>query len=77
MTTTDPQIVFALPFISATFTEAAKATGISESTIRAAAEVGDLTVHYVGVKATKPVVDAVELFAWVRSLPTSRGRVAA
>lgn len=69
MAATEP---LALPFISAAYPEAAKATGISEATLRAAAERGDLTVHYVGAKATKPVVRAVDLDEWVRSLPTTR-----
>lgn len=65
--------VFALPFISADIPGCAAATGVSETTIREAVAAKSLVVHYAGRRAGKPVIDAVELFAWVRSLPTERG----
>ncbi|MBU4213915.1 MAG: hypothetical protein KJ792_04585 [Actinobacteria bacterium] len=52
---------------------AAGATGISERTIRDAIASGDLVANYVGSKATKPILRAVELDAWIASLPTTRG----
>ncbi|GEM_PF-3220783 len=59
--------------VSYTLSEAALATGISESTIRQAVYDGELIAHYVGEKASKPVFRAVELDAWIASLPTERG----
>jgi hypothetical protein len=59
--------------VSYTLAEAVAATGISEPTIRAAVANGDLIANYVGEKATKPVFRAVELDAWIASLPTERG----
>lgn len=58
--------------VSYTVAEAVQATGISEATIRAAIADGSLVANYVGVKASKPVLRAVELDAWIASLPTSR-----
>ncbi len=52
---------------------AVEATGISSDTIRAAVADGTLVAHYVGEKASKPVFRAVELDAWIASLPTERG----
>lgn len=70
----DAPVVIAYPFVSADLPTAAVAAGVSETTLREAIEVGDLTAHYVGRKATKPVVTADDLHAWVSSLPTERRR---
>jgi hypothetical protein len=59
--------------VAYTLSEAVAATGISDDTIRAAVANGDLIANYVGEKATKPVFRAVELDAWIASLPTERG----
>lgn len=50
---------------------AAEATGVSVSTIQAAVAAGDLVASYVG---RKPVFRAVELDAWVASLPNQPQR---
>lgn len=68
----DAAPVFALPFVAADIPGCATATGLSETTIREAIAAGDLVVRYGGKRATKPIVDAVELFTWIRSLPTTR-----
>lgn len=73
-TATAVPVVIAYPFISADLPTAAAATGVSETTLREAIEVGDLTARYVGRKATKPIVAADDLHAWVQSLPVQRGR---
>lgn len=62
--------------VAYTLAEAVVATGISDDTIRAAISNGSLVANYVGDKATKPVLRAVELDAWIASLPTERGRTA-
>lgn len=62
-----------LPRISMGVRDAAAAAGVSEDTIRAAVREGSLVAHWVGAKATKPVIRAVELDAWIASLPTQRG----
>ncbi len=59
--------------VSYTLAGAVEATGISSDTIRAAVADGALIAHYVGEKATKPVFRAVELDAWIASLPTLGG----
>ena len=48
---------------------AAETTGLSVKTIQAAIAQGDLVANYVG---RKPILRAVELDAWVASLPTER-----
>jgi excisionase family DNA binding protein len=48
---------------------AAKATGLSDTTIRAAVDAKELVAHYQG---RKPVFRAVDLDEWIRSLPTER-----
>lgn len=63
--------------ISYTVAEAAQATGISEATIRTAIADGSLVANYVGAKALKPVLRAVELDAWIASLPKSHPRTPA
>lgn len=68
--------VFALPFISADLSRASEATGVSVREIQRAIESGDLVAHYIGAKASKPVLAATELFAWVQSRPTERGTAA-
>lgn len=60
--------------VSYTLTGAVEATGISEDTIRAAIQDGSLIANFVGAKATKPILRAVELDAWISSLPTERRR---
>jgi len=62
------------PFVSCTLARAVEATGISESTIKRAIASGDLPAHYVGSRAGKPVVRAVDLDEWVQSLPRTSGR---
>lgn len=62
-----------LTAVSYAMADAVKATGVSEDTIRAALNDGSLVAHYVGAKATKPVFRAVELDAWIASLPTEKG----
>lgn len=59
----------AFPFISTDFDGAVEYTRLSETTIRAAMNSGELTPHYVG---RKPVFRAEDLDEWVRSLPTER-----
>jgi hypothetical protein len=59
--------------VAFTLAGAVEATGISEDTIRAAIKDGSLVANWVGEKATKPVLRAVELDAWIASLPTERG----
>ena len=66
--------VHALPFVSADIAEAARYSGASETSIRTAIARGDLTAHYLGDRATKPLIRAVDLDAWIRSLPTTRAR---
>src|SRR5699024_10426173 len=65
----DPMRRITLTRIAYTIPEASDATGISESTIRAAIADGVLIASYVGERATKPVLRAVELDAWIESLP--------
>ncbi|MBU4213916.1 MAG: hypothetical protein KJ792_04590 [Actinobacteria bacterium] len=62
-----------LTAISYDLAGAVAATGISEDSIRAAIQSGDLVANYVGAKATKPILRAIELDAWIASLPTDRG----
>lgn len=59
--------------VSYTILDAVAATGISETTIKAAIADGSLVANYVGAKASKPVLRAVELDAWIASMPTQRG----
>lgn len=51
---------------------AESATGVSRREIQRAITAGDLTAHYVGAKATKPLIRRDDLDAWVESLPTTR-----
>lgn len=62
--------------VSYTLAQAVEATGISADTIRAAVAAGDLVANYAGEKASKPIFRAVELDAWIASLPTERGATA-
>jgi S-adenosylhomocysteine hydrolase len=48
---------------------AATAAGVGVTSIKEAVDQGDLVVHYRG---SKPLIRAVDLDAWVASLPTSR-----
>lgn len=59
--------------VSYTLVEAVVATGISERTIRDAIDDGLLVANYCGLKSSKPVLRAIQLDAWIASLPTVRG----
>lgn len=48
---------------------AVEATGLSKTTIQEAVATGELIAHYCG---RKPVFRAVDLDAWIESLPTER-----
>lgn len=63
----------ALAAVSYNMAGAVAATGIGETTIKAAIERADLVAHYVGVKI---VIRAVDLDEWVASLPTERRSLA-
>lgn len=52
---------------------AAQAAGCGVTSIKEAVDTGDLIAHYRG---TKPLIRAIDLDAWVASLPTSRRRSA-
>lgn len=64
---------FSLPFIAADLDRAGDAVGCSADTLRREIAKGNLTAHYVGDSATKPVVLAADLFEWVASRPTDKG----
>lgn len=68
------EVALALPFLSASFDEAARACGCSETTLREAVAKGDLTPRYLGARATKPVLLATELAEWLESRPTEKGK---
>ena len=68
---TDQRVV-AYPFISAPLEVAAAHSGVSVTTLRQAIADGDLIARYIGSKATKPVVRAVDLDEWLQTLPTER-----
>lgn len=53
---------------------AAAASGLGETTLRTAIAKDELVVHYYG---TKPVIRAVDLDDWIRSLPTEKPRKSA
>lgn len=57
------------PAISYTVAEAALASGIGETSLRAANASQELDFHYIGLKA---VVLADDLIEYVRSLPVER-----
>lgn len=59
----------ALGAVSYNMAGAVGATGIGETTIKAAIASGDLIAHYVGVKT---VIRAADLDEWIQSLPTER-----
>ena len=59
----------ALAAVSYNMAGAIAASGIGESTIKAALKSGDLIGHYVGVKL---VIRAADLDEWIQSLPTER-----
>lgn len=59
--------------VAYTIAEAAEATGISATTIHEAIRDGSLVANFVGTKASKPVLRAVELDRWIASLPTRKG----
>lgn len=68
--------VIAYPFVSAEYSRAAEFAGCSVATIKDAVSKGDLVVHYVGPKNTKPVIRALDLDAWIESQPTERAKSA-
>lgn len=59
------------PFISTDIAGAIVATGVKETKLREAINRGDLTVHY---HDSKPLLRAVDLDDWIRSLPTTKPR---
>lgn len=59
----------ALAQVSYDLNGAARATGLSVTTIKNAVRDGDLVPNYSG---TKPVFRAVELDAWIAAMPTER-----
>lgn len=59
----------ALAAVSYSRDGAAEATGCSRSSIDNAIAAGDLTAHYLG---TKPLIRAVDLDDWIRSLPEEK-----
>lgn len=58
-----------LAVVSFDMAGAVKASGIGETSIRAAQANDELVFHYVG---SKPVILATDLAAWVASLPTEK-----
>jgi Helix-turn-helix domain len=72
---TEPTIV-AYTWVSKALPDAAELVGVSLRTLQRAVDQGDLIVHYAGQRNTKPIVRAVDLDAWVESLPTEPGRYA-
>lgn len=56
-------------FVAAEKDVAAQKVGLSPRTIDAAQKAGDLVAHYLG---RKPVYRAVDLDAWIESLPTEK-----
>ena len=62
----------AVPWISAPLAEAAASAGVSVTTLKDAIADGLLAVHYVGAKATKPVIRAIDLDAWIEAQPSTR-----
>lgn len=65
--TPDDRPVFS--FVSVDLKGAADRTGLSVSEIQKAIAASEIAVNYRG---RKPLIRAVELDAWVASLPTSR-----
>ncbi len=59
----------ALAAVSYSMAGAIAATGIGETTLKAAIANNDLVAHYVG---TKLVIRAADLDEWIQSLPTER-----
>lgn len=59
----------ALAAVSYNMAGAVAASGIGESTIKAAIRDNDLIAHYVG---NKLVIRAADLDDWIQSLPTER-----
>lgn len=56
-------------FVAAEIKVAAEKVGLSVPVLREAQDAGDLIAHYWG---RKPVYRAVDLDAWVESLPTEK-----
>lgn len=65
---TAPRVVI-YDFVAAEKKVAAAKVGLSPSVLERAQEAGDLIAHYSGIK---PIYRAVDLDAWVESLPTER-----
>lgn len=61
----------ALAAVSYNMAGAISATGIGETTIKAAIRDNELIAHYVG---NKLVIRAADLDDWIQSLPTERMR---
>lgn len=59
----------ALAAVSYNLAGAAAASGIGETTIKAAIAKDDLVAHYNG---NRPIILAADLHEWVASLPTER-----
>lgn len=55
--------------IAYTIKAASVATHIGQDVIRAAIRCGDLTAHYIGVKA---IIRGADLDEWIETLPTER-----
>lgn len=66
----------AFPFISADLQKSADSVGASTRELQRAISRGDLRAHYVGSRASKPLILAADLAEWVASLPTVSGREA-
>ena len=62
----------AVPQISYSLPNAARAADVSLSTIKDAIDKGNLVVTYVGPKGSKPVIRAVALDEWVAAQPNTR-----
>jgi len=58
--------------ISYPLPDAAYAIGLGMTSLRELIDSGELTVHYLGTKATKPVIRAIDLDAYVDAQPTER-----
>lgn len=56
-------------FVAAEKKVAAAKVGLSPTVLERAQEAGDLVAHYLG---RKPVYRAVDLDAWIESLPTEK-----
>lgn len=55
------------PKLAYTYQEASASVGVSVRSIQRLVERGEIAVKYIG---SKPVIPAVELTAWMESLPS-------